>query len=52
MAVAHVQTHDGVSERRACRWLGVPQSPVRYVAHPRRDDAPLRTPQELYDAIR
>jgi putative transposase len=42
-AVAHVQTHAGVSQRQACRWLGVQRSPVRYVAHPRRDDAPLRT---------
>lgn len=42
-AVAHVQAHAGVSQRHACRWLGVQRSPVRYVAHPRRDDAPLRT---------
>jgi putative transposase len=41
-AVAHVQIHAGVSQRHACRWLGVQRSPVRYVAHPRRDDAPLR----------
>ena len=42
-AVAHVETHAGVSQRHACRWLGVQRSPVRYVAHPRREDGPLRT---------
>lgn len=42
-AVAYVQTSAGVSQRRACRWLAVSRSPVRYVAHPRQDDAPLRT---------
>jgi putative transposase len=31
-----------VSQRHACRWLGVQRSPVRYVPDPRRDDAPLR----------
>lgn len=41
-AVAYVQTHAGVSQRRACRWLAVSRTPVRYVAHPRQDDAPLR----------
>ena len=41
-AVHHVQASAAVSERRACRWLGVHRSPVRYVAHPRREDAPLR----------
>ena len=41
-AVAHVQTAVGVSQRRACRWLGVHRSPIRYVPHPRRDDGPLR----------
>lgn len=41
-AVAYVQTHAGGSQRRACRWLAVSRTPVRYVAHPRHDDAPLR----------
>ena len=41
-AVAYVQTSAGVSQRRACRWLAVSRTPVRYVAHPRHDDAPLR----------
>ena len=41
-AVQYVQSSAAVSERRACRWLGVHRSPVRYVAHPRREDAPLR----------
>ena len=41
-AVQYVQASAAASERRACRWLGVHRTPVRYVAHPRRDDAPLR----------
>jgi putative transposase len=41
-AVAYVQTHAGVSQRRACRWLAVSRTPVRYVAHPRQEDGPLR----------
>lgn len=41
-AVAHVSTTAAVSERRACRWLGVHRTPIRYVAHPVREDAPLR----------
>lgn len=41
-AVAHVCTTAAVSERRACRWLGVHRTPIRYVAHPVRDDRPLR----------
>ncbi len=42
-AVTYVQDSAAVSERRACRWLGVHRAPVRYVATPRRDDGPLRT---------
>jgi putative transposase len=41
-AVAHIQTAVGVSQRRACRWLGVHRSPIRYAPHPRHDDGPLR----------
>jgi transposase InsO family protein len=47
-AVTYVQESAAVSERRACRWLGVHRAPVRYVATPRRDDGPLRMrPQQL-----
>ncbi|MFN7530636.1 MAG: IS3 family transposase [Gemmatimonas sp.] len=42
-AVTYVQKGAAVSERRACRWLGVHRAPVRYVATPRRNDGPLRT---------
>lgn len=40
-AVAYVQDSAAVSERRACRWLGVHRTPIRYQATPRRDDAAL-----------
>ena len=40
-AVAYVREAAAVSERRACRWLGVHRSPVRYASR-RPDDAELR----------
>jgi putative transposase len=40
-AVAYVREAAAVSERRACRWLGVHRTPVRYRSR-RPDDAELR----------
>ncbi len=41
-AVQQVQAQFGVSERRACRLVGVSRSTTRSEPRPRADDAPLR----------
>lgn len=41
-AVRHIEESAAVSQRHACRWLGVHRAPIRYAATPRRDDTSLR----------
>ncbi|MGE5334673.1 MAG: IS3 family transposase, partial [Nitrososphaerota archaeon] len=41
-AVGHLQEAYGMSERRACRVLGVHRRTVRYQRHPRADEAQVR----------
>jgi putative transposase len=45
--VQRVQAHYGLSERRACRLVGIGRSTLRYGPRPRTDDAPLR--QRLHE---
>ena len=41
IAVSHVRSNLGDSERRVCRALGMPRSAVRYTPQPRDDEAAL-----------
>ena len=41
IAVSHVRSNRGDSERRVCRALGMPRSAVRYTPQPRDDEAAL-----------
>ena len=43
-AVTYIEESAAVSQRHACRWLGVHCTTIGYAGTPRREDAPLREP--------